>query len=144
MYYCINHLVQQYNNTVQIRKGGIRLNWKFDDKRPIYTQLVEKMKILIITGAYEPGGRLASVRELAGEAGVNPNTMQRALSELENSGLVYSQRTAGRFITEDTELIKEMRRDLAVGKVREFVEEMCSLGLGKEEIIRLVEEFFNE
>ena len=75
--------------------------WKFNDNAPIYLQIVNTLKRNIASGAYPPGSRLPSVRDLALEAGVNPNTMQRALSELERSGLVNSQRTAGRFITED-------------------------------------------
>ena len=78
--------------------------WDLKSDRPIYTQLVEEIELRIISGRYEAGEKLASVRDLAAEAAVNPNTMQRALAELEQRGLVYSQRTSGRFITEDKEL----------------------------------------
>ncbi len=104
MYYCIKRLVQQYNNT--IIQGGDLVNWEFQSDRPIYTQLVEQIKLRIISGIYKPGDKLPSVRDFAQEASVNPNTMQRALAELEKDGLVYSQRTSGRFITEDIEMIK--------------------------------------
>ena len=83
--------------------------WQFDSGRPIYTQLLEQIRILIISGRYPAGSKLPSVRDLAAESSVNPNTMQRALAELERSGLIYSQRTSGRFVTEDEELVKKMR-----------------------------------
>ena len=77
------------------------MKWQFSNDAPIYSQLIEQIKVGIVSGAFPPGERLPSVRDLATEAGVNPNTMQRALAELERDGLVYSQRTAGRFVTED-------------------------------------------
>ena len=77
------------------------MQWQFSNDAPIYTQLIQQVKVGIVTGAFPPGERLPSVRDMATEAGVNPNTMQRALAELERDGLVYSQRTAGRFVTED-------------------------------------------
>ena len=83
--------------------------WELDNDRPIYLQLMERIQQDIVSGIYKPGDRLPSVRDLAVEAAVNPNTMQKALSELERSGLVYSQRTSGRFITEDTRLLDEMK-----------------------------------
>ena len=87
--------------------------WELDNDRPIYLQLMERIQQDIVSGIYKPGDRLPSVRDLAVEAAVNPNTMQKALSELERSGLVYSQRTSGRFITEDTRLLDEMKTSLA-------------------------------
>ena len=83
------------------------MQWQFSNDAPIYTQLIQQVKVGIVTGAFPPGERLPSVRDLATEAGVNPNTMQRALAELERDGLVYSQRTAGRFVTEDNTMINE-------------------------------------
>ena len=87
--------------------------WNLDSSRPIYLQIIERVQMDIITGRYQPGDKLPSVRDLAQEAAVNPNTMQKALSELERSGLIYSQRTSGRFITEDKELIHQMKKELA-------------------------------
>ena len=84
------------------------MSWTLDNDRPIYLQLMERIQRDIIAGVYQPGDKLPSVRDLALEAAVNPNTMQKALSELERSGLVYSQRTSGRFITEDTEMLTQM------------------------------------
>ena len=81
--------------------------WNLNSDRPIFIQIIEKIQMDIISGAYRPGDKLPSVRELAQEASVNPNTMQKALSELERTGLVYSQRTSGRFITEDTIMIDQ-------------------------------------
>lgn len=120
------------------------MEWKFNSKQPIYSQLVEKITVMIVTGVYAPGSRLSSVRDLAEEAGVNPNTMQRALSALEESGLVHAQRTSGRFITEDPDLISYARCRLAGEKTGEFVEEMRSLGFTGDEIKKLVEDNCNE
>ena len=75
------------------------MTWKLDSDRPIYAQLLELIQMRIISGHYPAGSRLPSVRELAAEAGVNPNTMQKAFSELERNGLIWTQRTAGRFVT---------------------------------------------
>lgn len=120
------------------------MDWKFDAKQPIYSQLVEQMKIRIVTGQYPPGGKLPSVRDLAQEAGVNPNTMQRALAALEDSGLVYSQRTSGRFITEDAGMIQDERRRIAEEKITVFMLEMKALGFSKEELLQLLEGYHNE
>ena len=85
--------------------------WELDNDRPIYLQLMERIQRDIISGVYKPGDKLPSVRDLAVEAAVNPNTMQKALSELERSGLVYAQRTSGRFITEDEAMLKKMKQE---------------------------------
>lgn len=113
--------------------------WIFSGDKPIYTQLVERLQLRIVTGEYPPGSRLSSVRDLAAEAAVNPNTMQRALSELENMGLVYTQRTAGRFVTEDGEKIAALRQQLGREKVRRFLAEMRELGYRRAEAAALVE-----
>jgi len=115
------------------------LSWTFTGDRPIYTQLVERLQMRIVTGAYPPGARLKSVRDLAAEAAVNPNTMQRALAELEDTGLVYTQRTAGRFVTEDEERIAALRERLGREKVRRFLAEMRELGYRRAEAAALME-----
>ena len=115
------------------------MKWSFSNDLPIYAQLIEQIKVGIATGAFPPGERLPSVRDLAMEAGVNPNTMQRALAQLENEGLVYSQRTAGRFATEDGERIGEMKRDLAHGHILAFITAMNKLTISQEEAITLLE-----
>ena len=117
------------------------MDWSFQGDAPIYTQLVEQIKVAIATGAYPPGERLPSVRDMAMEAGVNPNTMQRALAQLESEHLVYSQRTAGRFVTEDGSVIGAAKRELAQRHVTRFLEAMNRLGLGKEEIDDLLEAY---
>ncbi len=115
------------------------MGWIFENDRPIYAQLADQLRLRIVTGEYGPGERIASVRELAAEAGVNPNTMQRALSELESSGLIYSQRTSGRFVTDDPERIREARKSTADKDVRLFLSRMKALGLSREEIMELLE-----
>ena len=114
------------------------MKWYFSDSAPIYAQLIRQIKVGIVTGAFPPGERLPSVRDLATEAGVNPNTMQRALTELERDGLVYSQRTAGRFVTEDQTMIEGAKRGLAEGHIQTFLAAMSRLGYGKEEILNLL------
>ena len=111
------------------------MKWNLSADRPIYLQLMDQIRLAILSGIYMPGARLPSVRDLSMEASVNPNTMQRALSELERTGLIFSQRTSGRFITEDTGLIQKLRKDYAIGRVLDFYQELHNLGYTKEEII---------
>lgn len=118
--------------------------WNLDSSRPIYLQIIDRVQMDIITGRYQPGDKLPSVRDLAQEAAVNPNTMQKALSELERSGLIYSQRTSGRFITEDKELIHQMKKELAAAEVSAFVAHMKQLGITPEEIRQLLAETIEE
>lgn len=114
--------------------------WNLDSDRPIFIQIVERIQMDIIRGIYKPGDKLPSVRDLAFEAAVNPNTMQKALSELERTGLVYSQRTSGRFITEDVKMIQDLKAELAHEKIMEFFENMSKLGFEKSETLSLIEE----
>lgn len=118
--------------------------WQLDNDRPIYLQLMERIQRDIVSGIYHAGDKLPSVRDLALEAAVNPNTMQKALSELERSGLVYSQRTSGRFITEDTKMLEKLKNDLAGEHIREFLEKMKHLGFPQQEILELVEQTLKE
>ena len=120
------------------------MQWNLDSSRPIYLQIIERVQMDVITGRYQPGDKLPSVRDLAQEAAVNPNTMQKALSELERSGLIYSQRTSGRFITEDKELIHQMQKELAAAEVSAFVAHMKQLGITPEEIRQLLAETIEE
>ena len=112
--------------------------WNLNSSRPIFLQLIEIIQMDIISGKFPPGGKLPSVRDLAAQAAVNPNTMQKALSELERSGLVFSQRTSGRFITEDKHMIEELKSTLAKEKIKEFLYSMQHLGFQKEETIALM------
>ncbi|MEE3496697.1 MAG: GntR family transcriptional regulator [Butyrivibrio sp.] len=114
--------------------------WNLNSDRPIFVQIIEHLQIDIITGVYKPGDKLPSVRDLAAEAGVNPNTMQKALSDFESTGLVHSERTSGRFITNDDNLIKELRKSLVDVQIEEFFKNMGKLGFTGKEIIQLVEQ----
>ena len=120
------------------------MTWHFENDRPIYTQLLEQIRLRIISGIYAAGSRLPSVRELAADASVNPNTMQKALSELEQSGIIYSQRTSGRFVTEDTAMIEHVKEEIAEEKIKEFFKVMNSLGLKPGDILKLVEKAAKE
>lgn len=120
------------------------MTWNLDSGRPIYPQLIEHIQLDIISGRYRSGDKLPSVRDLASEASVNPNTMQKALSELEREGLVYSQRTSGRFITEDEKMIKELKKNLALTQIKEFITKMEQMGFQKQETIQLLEKLLKE
>ncbi|PNV61619.1 GntR family transcriptional regulator [Clostridium sp. chh4-2] len=118
--------------------------WTFENDRPIYTQLLEKIRLNIISGTYPIGSKLPSVRDLAADAAVNPNTMQKALAELERSGLIYSQRTSGRYVTEDANMIQKMKEDIAQEKIEEFMKLMRQIGFEPEEICILIEKTIKE
>lgn len=115
------------------------MSYTFDNQRPIYLQLQEIFSQMIVSGSWVPGERVASVRELAVTYGVNPNTVQRALSELERDGLMYTERTSGRFITEDQQLISRIRQQLASEIVEHFLSQMTTLGCNKEELLALID-----
>ena len=114
--------------------------WNLDDSRPIYLQLMERIQHDIISGVYQPGDKLPSVRDLALDAAVDPNTMQKALSELERGGLVYSHRTSGRFITDDSTLLKKIKTDLAQEYISTFLSQMRRLGLNDSETLEMIKE----
>lgn len=120
------------------------MSWTLDSNRPIYPQIMERITVAIISGTYPPGSRLPSVRELAQEAGVNPNTMQKSLAELERTGLLYSQRTSGRFITEDPNMIEETKKAIASAQVKEFLKKMEHIGFTKQATIQLIERIEKE
>ena len=114
--------------------------WDFDANRPIYKQLTERLRLRIASGEYPPGGKLPAVRELAAEAGANPNTVQRAFADLEREGLIYTQRTAGRFVTEDPAAIDTARKALAEEKIDVYLGGMRSLGYTAGEAVELAAE----
>lgn len=120
------------------------MKWQFSNDAPIYSQLIDQIQVGIVSGAFPPGERLPSVRDLATEAGVNPNTMQRVLAELERDGLVYSQRTAGRFVTEDQTMIDHVKRSLAQRHIQAFWEAMTHLGYDREEVLALMRQEVSE
>lgn len=112
--------------------------WDIKPDLPIYTQLIEQIQLKICSGIYPPGSRLPSVRDLAREASVNPNTMQRALAKLEEDGLLYTNRTSGRFVTEDTDMIKQVRNKLAEKHVQDFLKKMTELGFDYNEVVSII------
>lgn len=118
--------------------------WDLKSDRPIYAQLVEQIQLMIVSGVYAPGSKLPSVRDMAAEAAVNPNTMQRALSQLEAEGLLFSQRTSGRFVTEDVDMIAQSKKNLAVKMIRDFIEKMNRLGYGNQQSMLLLEQTLKE
>ncbi|HHT64817.1 MAG TPA: GntR family transcriptional regulator [Clostridiales bacterium] len=120
------------------------MTWDLTADRPIYAQLIEQLELRICSGTYPPGSRLPSVRDLAQEASVNPNTMQRALARLEEDGLLYSHRTSGRFVTEDAELIRKTKNKLAHEQVQEFLQRMKDLGFEYNEILSIITDIAEE
>ena len=114
--------------------------WELNSDRPIYTQILEIIQTRIISGIYKPGEKLPSVRELAAQASVNPNTMQKAFAELEKSGLITTQRGSGRSVTEDTRMIEQVQKQIAVLQIKNFFEKMKELGYDNDHILKLVEE----
>jgi DNA-binding transcriptional regulator YhcF (GntR family) len=118
--------------------------WDLKPDRPIYTQLVEQIELKIFSGSYPPGSRLSSVRDMAQEAAVNPNTMQRALTKLEEDGLIITHRTSGRTITEDVQMIKQAKGGLAREQISEFLEKMKLLGFEKQETLILITDMLEE
>lgn len=116
------------------------MDTQLNENLPIYMQIMEKIRAAIVSGELGAGEKIATVRELAEEFGVNPNTMQRALSELEREGLLVSERTAGRFVTKETERIEAVRRAAAEQIVRAFLQKMRNMGFTREQI----EDFFRE
>lgn len=111
--------------------------WNLASDRPIFAQLAERIQMQIVSGYYPPGGKLPSVRELATVAAVNPNTMQKAFAELERSGLIVTQRTNGRMVTEETDLIQNIKNGLARGHIEDFFSKMKELGYTRREVVEL-------
>ena len=118
--------------------------WRFEPNQPIYTQLIDRLRRAVAAGEYPPGSRLPTVRELAAEAAINPNTVQRALLELEREGLIYSQRTSGRFVTDDPAAVESARKALAERQVRQFLSAMRALGFTQQEAAALAAEMKEE
>lgn len=118
--------------------------WDIRSDRPVYSQLMEQIQQKIICGEYPLGSKLPSVRDMATEAGVNPNTMQKALAELERTGLLYSQRTSGRFVTENEEMMLMMRESLVKEQMKEFLKQMRQLGFTLKEICDMIQQLEEE
>lgn len=120
------------------------MGWRFEGNSPIYLQIIEKLETGIAAGTYAPGQKMPSVRDLALEAGVNPNTVQRAFAKLERDGLLHSQRTSGRFVTEDRQKLSALRVSLGRKYIGELFERLTGLGLSQEEILLACEAYAKE
>lgn len=116
------------------------MEYIFDNERPIYIQLVEMIRISIVSGEYQKGQKLPSVRELALMMKVNPNTMQKALAELENEKLIYTERTNGKYVTEDEKLIEKTKKELAQEKVNNYLKSMEYIGINQDLAIKYLQE----
>lgn len=116
------------------------MNKKLEDTMPIYMQIMDRIKEAIAAGELKAGQRVPPVRDLAKDFSVNPNTMQRALIELEREGLLAAERTSGRFVTEDGEKITSLRDKMAGNCLDSFIDQMSSLGFNQEEMITLLQE----
>ncbi|HOO08241.1 MAG TPA: GntR family transcriptional regulator [Ruminococcus sp.] len=116
--------------------------WSFTNDKPVYVQIIDELMSRIASGVYQPGERIPSVRDLAEEARVNPNTMQRALAEIERSGYIISLRTSGRFITEDSELIAQLSNQRADEVIGSFCETIRKMGISPEQAIEMIHQYF--
>lgn len=117
---------------------------RFTDNTPIYTQIMEQVKIAIAMGTYAPGSKIPSVRDLAVQFGVNPNTIQKSLTKLEEQGYLYTENTAGRFVTADAGLIEQLRRHLPNQLISDFLQEMNSFGIHPHECIQLLQDYIDQ
>ncbi len=117
------------------------MKWEFKNGIPIYLQIIDQIKRQIVSGELAPGSRIPAVRDLAKEAGVNPNTMQRALTQLEQEGLLYTQRTSGRFVTQEEEIMKQTRMQLSDEYIAELFKHLQQLGLSRDDIVEAVSEW---
>ena len=115
------------------------MEFTFDNNIPIYIQLLEYLKIYLISGVFKSGDKLPSVRDFANTFKVNPNTMQKALSELEDMKLIYTERTNGKFVTKDQKLIEKLKDEYALTLAKSYFEGMKKIGLGKADSIKYLE-----
>lgn len=120
------------------------MKWNFTEGIPIYTQIVDEITMRIAGGSYSPGDKLPSVRELAIDAGVNPNTMQKALAELERRELVHSERTSGRYVTEDEIILRTLKAELSNKYFVEFEEKLRGIGMTDSEITEAVKKWLSD
>ncbi len=122
-------------------KAGDTMEWSFNNEVPIYLQIIDRFKMEIANGSLKSGDKVPSVRELALSAGVNPNTMQKALSELERDGYLESRRTSGRFVTDRGSQADTLKNDLAHKLCTEFCEGMSKVGFTPEESLMEYENY---
>lgn len=119
------------------------MEWEFSDDIPIYLQIMNQIKARIATGALKPGDKITSVRELAMEAGVNPNTMQKALSELEREGVLYSKRTSGRFVAESEDSTEGLQEQMAHAQMENYLTAMQQLGYDGQKAIEELQKYYS-
>lgn len=117
------------------------MEWNFNNETPIYLQIIDRFKMDIANGSLKPGNKVPSVRELALSAGVNPNTMQKALSELERDGYLESRRTSGRFVADMGNQADSLKNDLAHKLCSEFCEGMAKVGFTQEQSLTVYENY---
>ncbi len=115
------------------------MEYTFDNNIPIYIQLLEYLKIYLISGVFKCGEKLPSVRDFAITFKVNPNTMQKALAELENMKLIYTERTNGKYVTNDPKVIEKLKDEYAIALAKSYVDGMKRIGLGKADSIQYLE-----
>lgn len=118
--------------------------WTFSSDRPVYLQIAERIRRSVLSGEYPPGGQIPSVRQLALLAAVNPNTVQHAFSDLENEGIILSKGTQGRFVTENRQIIEQVRQKIAIECVRCFLRDLKQLAIEPELAIAMIKEVMNE
>jgi DNA-binding transcriptional regulator YhcF (GntR family) len=111
------------------------MSWKFTNDSPIYTQIMDEIKLRIAKGDLKPGDKVPPVRELALKAGVNPNTMQKALSELEREGVLASQRTSGRYVATAEDAANNLKKDIVNQYIQAYLSGMGSLGYSNSEAV---------
>ena len=114
--------------------------WHFTSDRPVYLQISERLTKAVLSGEFKPGEQVPTVRQLALESAVNPNTVQKAFIHLESKGILISKGTAGRFVTEDSEIIEKSRKELAIQTINKFITDMNQLSYSNQEIINLLKE----
>ena len=141
LYYVLNTVVLHSMRWSLLQRMEVNMEYQFTNDKPIYLQLMDVFKVAIVSGELPKGARLDSVRDLAIVAKVNPNTMQKALSELERIGLVRTERTSGRFITDDEELILTMKNEIAENEIKAFLEKMKKMGINKESVVKLINDY---
>ncbi len=120
------------------------MEWELNSKEPIYLQIKNFMKLKIVSGTLKEGARLLSVRDYASKLKVNPNTILRVYSELENDGLIITQRGIGKFVTDDIAKIQNLRKELSIELIKDFISQSKNLGFSKSEIINLIKDMYEE
>lgn len=116
------------------------MDWELSSHRPVFYQICERLRAEILRGGYPPGTQFPTTRQLASDIAVNPNTVQRALALLEEEGLLYTNGTLGRFVTEDVEVLERARAQLQRSIVQGFLKKAHALGISAADIVRIIKE----